>query len=205
VRENDWQWGLTVQQELLSRLSLEVGYARRWFQGVTVTDNQNRTPDQYTSYTVTAPSDPRLPGGGGYPITIYQASDAALGLPAANYITFQTDFGPEETNYWHGIDITLNARTRWGLTFSGGSSTGRSVQDVPRSRLLHDPVDRRAGQRHSALATRGRPDRHLEPPELVDVTRVRGQSRPVRDGAEPAWPRAERYECRWDHKHRADR
>jgi hypothetical protein len=143
VRENDWQWGLTVQQELLSRLSLEVGYARRWFQGVTVTDNQNRTPDQYTSYTVTAPSDPRLPGGGGYPITIYQASDAALGLPAANYITFQTDFGPEETNYWHGIDITLNARTRWGLTFSGGSSTGRSVQDDCATAVKIDSPDPR--------------------------------------------------------------
>ena len=129
VRENDWQWGLTVQQELMPRMSIEVGYARRWFKGVTVTDNLNRTPDQYTSYTVTAPSDPRLPGGGGYPITIYQASDAALGLAAANYITFQTDFGPEETNYWHGVDVTLNARTRWGLTFSGGTSTGRSVQD----------------------------------------------------------------------------
>src|SRR5687767_11218645 len=37
VRENDWQWGVTVQQELLPRLSVEAGYARRWFQGVTVT------------------------------------------------------------------------------------------------------------------------------------------------------------------------
>jgi hypothetical protein len=129
VRENDWQWGLTVQQELMPRLSLEVGYARRWFQGVTVTDNLARTPDEYYSYVVNAPSDPRLPGGGGYPITVYQATNAALAEPALNYVTFQTDFGPEETNYWHGVDVTLNARTRWGLTFSGGTSTGRSVND----------------------------------------------------------------------------
>jgi hypothetical protein len=78
---------------------------------------------------VTAPSDPRLPGGGGYPITLYAATNAALAETAQNYTTFQTDFGPEETNYWHGVDVTLNARTRWGLTFSGGTSTGRSVQD----------------------------------------------------------------------------
>jgi hypothetical protein len=129
VRENDWQWGLTVQQELMPRMSIEVGYARRWFKGVTVTDNINRTPDEYGSYVLTAPSDPRLPGGGGYPIRIYQATNAALGEAAANNITFQTDFGPEETNYWHGVDFTLNARTRWGLTFSGGTSTGRSVND----------------------------------------------------------------------------
>ena len=129
VRENDWQWGLTVQQELMPRMSIEVGYARRWFKGVTVTDNLSRTPDEYQAWTVTAPSDPRLPGGGGYPITLYTATNAALAETAQNYITFQSDFGPEETNYWHGVDVTLNARTRWGLTFSGGTSTGRSVQD----------------------------------------------------------------------------
>jgi len=129
VRENDWQWGLTVQQELMPRMSIEVGYARRWFKGVTVTNDENNTPDQYFAYTVQAPSDPRLPGGGAYPITLYQRSQAGGALPANNYITFQTDFGPEETNYWHGVDVTLNARTRWGLTFSGGTSTGRSVQD----------------------------------------------------------------------------
>jgi hypothetical protein len=143
VRENDWQWGVTVQQEVMPRVSLEVGYARRWFRGVTVTDNQSRTPDQYDSYVVTAPSDSRLPGGGGYPIRVYQASNAALALPASNYITFQTDFGPEQTNYWHGVDLTLNARTRWGLTFSGGTSTGRSVTDDCATRVLIDSPDPR--------------------------------------------------------------
>jgi hypothetical protein len=143
VRENDWQWGVTVQQEIMPRVSVEVGYARRWFSGVTVTDNQARTPDQYSPYVVTAPSDPRLPGGGGYPITLYQASNAALSTPASNYITFQSDFGPEETNYWHGVDFTLNARTRWGLTFSGGTSTGRSVTDDCETQVRIDSPDPR--------------------------------------------------------------
>jgi hypothetical protein len=132
VRENDWQWGLTVQQEVMPRVSVEVGYARRWFKGVTVTDNLNRTPNNYDSYVVTAPSDPRLPDGGGYPIRLYVPNVATQGLAAQNYITFESDFHPEgeeRTNYWHGVDFTLNARTRWGLTFSGGTSTGRSVVD----------------------------------------------------------------------------
>jgi carboxypeptidase family protein/TonB-dependent receptor-like protein len=143
VRENDWQWGLTVQQEVIPRVSVEVGYAHRWFKGVTVTDNVNRTPDQYDSYVVTAPSDPRLPGGGGYPIRIYQATNAALAVAASNYITFQTDFGPEQKNYWDGVDFTLNARTRWGLTFSGGTSTGRSVTDQCATVVLIDSPDPR--------------------------------------------------------------
>ena len=143
VRENDWQWGVTVQQEVMPRVSVEVGYARRWFKGVTVTDNVNRTPNQYDSYVVTAPSDSRLPGGGGYPIRIYQATNAALAVAASNYITFQTDFGPEQENYWDGVDFTLNARTRWGLTFSGGTSTGRSVTDQCATVVLIDSPDPR--------------------------------------------------------------
>ena len=39
VRQNDWQWGITVQQELIPRVSVEVGYNRRWFQGNKLTDN----------------------------------------------------------------------------------------------------------------------------------------------------------------------
>ena len=143
VRENDWQWGVTVQQELLPRLSIEAGYARRWFQGVTVTDNLARTPDEYDSYVVTAPSDPRLPGGGGYPITIYVPTAAAAGEAARNNITFETDFGPERTNYWHGVDVTLNGRLRQGLTFSAGTSTGRSVQDNCATTVLIDSPDPR--------------------------------------------------------------
>jgi hypothetical protein len=143
VRENDWQWGLTVQQELMPRLSLEVGYARRWFQGFTVTDDLNDNPDQYTSYVVSTPLDPRLPGGGGYEIRRYQRSNAGLALPGQDYVTFQTDFGPAETNYWHGVDVTLNARTRWGLTFSGGTSTGRSVSDDCATTVLIDSPDPR--------------------------------------------------------------
>ncbi|MGH9239725.1 MAG: carboxypeptidase regulatory-like domain-containing protein [Vicinamibacterales bacterium] len=143
VRENDWQWGLTVQQELLPRMSIEVGYARRWFKGVTVTDNLARTPNEYNSYVVTAPSDSRLPGGGGYPITVYVPTAAAALEAAQNYVTFETDFGPERTNYWHGVDVTLNARTRWGLTFSGGTSTGRSVSDNCATTVLIDSPDPR--------------------------------------------------------------
>jgi hypothetical protein len=143
VRENDWQWGVTVQQEVIPRVSVEVGYARRWFKGVTVTDNQARTPDEFDTYVVTAPSDPRLPNGGGYQITQYVVKAANASEAAQNYITFQTDFGPEQTNYWHGVDFTLNARTRWGLTFSGGTSTGRSVQDDCATAGLIDSPDLR--------------------------------------------------------------
>jgi hypothetical protein len=55
---------------------------------------------------------------------------AAAGRGAQNYVTFETDFGPERTNYWHGVDFTVNARLRQGLTLQFGTQTGRAVQDT---------------------------------------------------------------------------
>ena len=143
VRPNDWQYGITVQQELIPRVSLDVGYSHRWFKGVQITDNINRLPSQYVSYTVTAPSDPRLPGGGGYPITVYVPTNAAAAVAAQNYVTFETDFGPERKNYYDGVDVTVNARLRQGLTLQVGSTTGRSLTDRCATQGLIDSPDLR--------------------------------------------------------------
>jgi hypothetical protein len=130
VRQSDWQWGITVQQEVLPRMSVEVSYNRRWFLGNKVTDNTLRGPEDYQQFTITAPSDPRLPGGGGYPITLFLLTQAASDRGTKNYVTFETDFGPERDSHWDGVDFTLNARLRQGLTMQFGTQTGRSVEDT---------------------------------------------------------------------------
>ena len=79
VRQNDWQWGLTLQHEVIPRLSAEVSYNRRWFNGLKVTDNTLRGPADYEQFTITAPSDPRLPGGGGYPLTLSTGDAGGFG------------------------------------------------------------------------------------------------------------------------------
>ena len=102
-----------MQQQVLPRVSVEVGYARRWFQGFTVTDNLNRDPSQYDAWTING-ADRFAPAGR------RRLPDHALHadrrrrrrIAAQNYITFETDFGAERTNYWHGVDFTLNARLR---------------------------------------------------------------------------------------------
>src|SRR5688572_2766795 len=50
VRQNDWQWGVTLQQQLLPRVSAEVAYNRRWFKGAKVTDNTLRTSADYDQF-----------------------------------------------------------------------------------------------------------------------------------------------------------
>jgi Carboxypeptidase regulatory-like domain len=129
VRQHDWQWGITVQHELIPRLSTEVSYNRRWFKGAKVTDNTLRGPNDYEPFTITAPQDARLPDGGGYPITLSMLK-ATSPTGAANYVTFEEDFGPERTMYWHGVDFSVNARLRQGLVMQVGTTTGRSIEDT---------------------------------------------------------------------------
>jgi hypothetical protein len=143
VRPNDYQWNVTVQQQLIPRVSLDAGYSRRWFKGVTVTDNILRGPGDYESYTVIAPSDARLPDGGGYPITVYVPTAAAARIAAQNLVRFETDFGPERDNHYDGVDVTLNARLKQGLTLQAGTTTGRSVVNRCDTQGLIDSPDLR--------------------------------------------------------------
>ena len=69
VRPSDWSMAVSVQQQILPRASIEIAYNRRWFNGFTVIDNLSVEPSDYTPYSITAPSDPRLPGGGGQTIS----------------------------------------------------------------------------------------------------------------------------------------
>src|SRR5688572_20889038 len=74
-RPHDYQTAITVQQELFPRVSAEVSYAHRTWHSFFVTDDLTRqqggAASYYDTYTLTAPSDPRLADGGGYPITVY--------------------------------------------------------------------------------------------------------------------------------------
>jgi hypothetical protein len=143
VRPDDWQWGLNLQQELFPRVSLEVGYNRRWWGNFTVTDNLAADPSDYQKWTITAPVDPRLPNGGGYPVDVYTLTSAAAARPSNRYVTRETDYGPARTNYWQGVDVTVNARTRQGLTLQIGTTTGRAITDTCASSLNIDSPDPR--------------------------------------------------------------
>ena len=71
-------------------MSVEVGYNRRSFYGEKVTDNSFAGPGTTSEFTILAPADPRLPGGGGYPITLQMVTAAAAARGAQNYVTFET-------------------------------------------------------------------------------------------------------------------
>ena len=128
VRPSDWSVNVSVQQQLLSRASIEIGYARRAFSGFTVTDNRVAGPADYTEYSITAPSDPRLPGGGGHTIGgLYDIRPTLFGQ-VDNLIADSGKYG-DIYQYFNGVDVTLNVRMTNSLTFQGGTSTGQTVAD----------------------------------------------------------------------------
>jgi hypothetical protein len=143
ARDYDWQWSIGVQQQVLPRVSADVAYSRRSFHSFTITDNLVRDPSQYDAWTINAPSDPRLPGGGGYPITVYTPTAAAAAIPAQNYITWETDFGPARSSYWQGVDFTVNARASKGVTLQFGTNTGRKIDDTCATVVKIDSPDPR--------------------------------------------------------------
>ena len=129
IRPNDWQFGASVQQEVLPRVSVEAGYYRRWFNNFTVTDNRALAVSDFTPFGVTAPSDPRLPGGGGYPVSgLYNVRPELFTRAPDNFITDANNYGEQYQTY-NGLLVNVSVRPRNGLTFQGGINTGKTVQD----------------------------------------------------------------------------
>jgi hypothetical protein len=127
IRPNDWQIGASVQQQLAPRVSIEVGYFKRWLQNFTATDNTLVNASDFTPFSITAPSDPRLPNGGGYTISGLFNQANKFGQ-TANNITDAANFGKQYQSY-NGFLINFSARAAQGLTVQGGINTGRTVTD----------------------------------------------------------------------------
>jgi hypothetical protein len=128
-RAYNWEFSAGVQREILPRASVDVSYFRRTYGNFRVTDNRVVGPGDFDKFDVTAPSDPRLPGGGGYVVHgMYNLNPAKFGLASDNLVTFARNFG-DQVEYWHGADINVAMRFVQGLVLQGGTSTGRTVTD----------------------------------------------------------------------------
>ena len=149
VRRSEWQFGIGIQHEILPRLSGEFTYNWRKYKNLTDSDTVGLGCDYYNFggtdtnqcfnnlmnfvavnhdfFNVTAPSDPRLPNGGGYVIRGNANQKVAGGLPGVGSVTTIQNV----LDYtWQGFDTNFVYRGPKGLRISGGSSTGRSLRDT---------------------------------------------------------------------------
>jgi hypothetical protein len=144
VREYNWEFSTGVQHELVSGLSVDIGYFSRWYGNLGLgtptgnsggvnfitADDRTLTPADFDSFCITAPSDPRLPGGGGYQVCgLYDLKPAKFGVPSDEFVTFAKDYGKQVQNY-KGVDLSTNARLPRGIIVQGGVSLGKTTLDV---------------------------------------------------------------------------
>jgi Carboxypeptidase regulatory-like domain len=129
VRPYNWQFGTSIQHELLPRVSVELGYNRRWWGNFFTTVNTLVNASDYDIWTVPVPSNANLSSAGS--AASFAAITAAASARGSRTLqTKETNFAPARTAYWHGMDYTATARLGRGLTVQGGGSTGRGVRDT---------------------------------------------------------------------------
>jgi carboxypeptidase family protein len=128
------EWSISVQHELMPRVSLNGGWFRRSYgnQTVTVDNRYNFANGSYDGpFCANAPADPNLPGGGGYQVCgLYDLKQSVvnLGLPVSNTITFSDNYGGE-TNIYKGFDVSTRATFKRGGFIQGGVTLGKRVFD----------------------------------------------------------------------------
>jgi hypothetical protein len=127
-RGYNWELSTSVERQLIERVSIEAGYFRRWYGNFIAIDNLATTAADYTPFSITAPVDARLPGGGGYMIGGLYDIDPTKVSDVDNYVTFADNYG-KTIEHWDGVDLGLNVRPSRRVMLQLGVSMGRTVTD----------------------------------------------------------------------------
>jgi hypothetical protein len=129
VRTGDWQWGASIQHEVMPRVSAELSYQRRWLLNFSATDNRSVAASDYSSFALNVPTDSRLPNGGGGQISgLYNVTADAFTRPTDNFVTLADRYG-SYTNSTDSIALNVTARPRFGVTLQGGFNYARTGVD----------------------------------------------------------------------------
>src|SRR5688572_18195650 len=127
VRPWNWEFSLGVQHEIVPRVSASVGYFRRIQGNFYVLDNEAFAADEYTEFSVTAPSNSLLPDAGNY--TVGGFMDPIAIRPPQNVIKSADQFGKQK-GHWNGFDFSMDARLRSSFYIQGGFGVGKAMSDV---------------------------------------------------------------------------
>jgi hypothetical protein len=128
IRPSDWNVEASLEQTIGGRSTVRVSYIHRAFQGFFAVDNLAVQRSDFTPYSIVAPSDPRLPGGGGYRISnLFDVAPEKSGQ-IDNLVTTADDYGDWSQSF-NGMDLTLDLRAIGELRFAGGASIGQTTAD----------------------------------------------------------------------------
>jgi hypothetical protein len=125
VRPWNWEFSTSVQHEIVPRVSVNAGWYRRIMGNFMVLDNEALSASDFLPFSVTVPSDSRLPNAGGTLTGIYDQRAVVLNR---NVVKSADQFGTQY-QHWNGFDISIDARVGNGIFFQGGISSGKAVSD----------------------------------------------------------------------------
>jgi len=130
ARGYNTEFTVSAQHELAPRVSISGGWYRRDFGNQTLTVDQRYDKSSYDGpFCLTAPTNPNLPGGGGYQVCgLYDLKPSLVNLPQSSLLTFSDNYGGE-TNQYQGYDASVIARFRQGAFIQAGISATRRLQD----------------------------------------------------------------------------
>jgi hypothetical protein len=109
---------VSVQHELLPRISVTGGWFHRDFKNLFRRTNTLQTFADYTPFTVFSPID-------GSPITYYNVSAAAR-----NRVSTVDENAPDRKMWYNGLEYSFNARLPRGITMFGGGTSERVTAQV---------------------------------------------------------------------------
>ena len=85
-----------MQREIIPRVAMDVSYFRRWFGNFIATQDRSLSAADFDEFSITAPADPRLPGGGGYTLPgLFDIKPEKFGAPEDVVVTFADNFGKQ--------------------------------------------------------------------------------------------------------------
>jgi hypothetical protein len=130
VRPWNWEFSTGFQHQLTDRVSAGFTYYRRINGGFLVTDNTANTAADFTQFSLTVPTDSRLPTSG-QKVTVFDinptlASGASFSA-TNNVTTFASDYG-HQYRHWNGFDAMTNVRLQ-RVTLQGGVTAGKTMLD----------------------------------------------------------------------------
>ncbi len=134
-RDYLWDSSVELEHQLTSQLSMTTGWYRNWSSRFATAgtfefrqfraDNLLVTPADYDPYCIIAPSDPRLPGGGGNEICgLADITPALLGVSQNEFIIPD---GWNRTSNFFGV--TFDSRFDSGMVVGGGVDIGQTNEN----------------------------------------------------------------------------
>src|SRR5262245_59841767 len=119
ARSAMWDLSAEVQHQLRPGVSVSAGYFRNWASNFRANDNLVVTPADFDPFCITAPVDPRLPGGGGYQVCgLYDLTPQKFGL--------QDNLVSKASNFYDSGHRNVNCGAPGSFSSTGGAVVGSS-------------------------------------------------------------------------------